>query len=1152
MTALEHPKAYKPIKRTMQQMEASDPARSVWVSANAGTGKTYVLIDRITRLLLTGTPANRILCLTFTKAAAAEMANRLHERLGHWAVMDEQSLENDLLYLLGREADEKERTLARHLFAETLDTPEGLKIRTIHSFCESLLARFPLEAGVPPHFSVIDERSQAELLSEAHEDLYANAFADPNGGLSLALHHLAGLIHENDFAELMRNLANSRGKLQILLERHGGIDGTIGYTRSALGLLENETADSVIQSACRDDAFDIAGLKYALKALSQSTGKRDLERAAVIDAWLANPDERPATFLNIYVPKFLTQKMEPTAKSHLLSKKIREADPRVFDVLRTEQDRVHTVIQRRNAYRLLEATRSLLTLGHELAGTFERLKRGRDLLDYDDLILTACRLLNGKNTVPWVHFKLDGGIDHILIDEAQDTSPEQWEIVSALASEFFTGLGAHDNRRTVFAVGDEKQSIFSFQGADPAAFDTMRKYFADKSEQIGERLDALTLALSFRSVECVLTSVDNVFDQSNARDGLIAQDKEIRHAIDRTGEAGLVELWSVEKPDDTPETDPWDAPLDQPSLTSPRVRLAERIADQIQTWLKEKTILESQNRPIEPGDIMILVRRRRPFADEMVRCLKERGIPVAGTDRMILTEQLAVMDMMALGAFALLPEDDLTLATVLKSPLIGFNDQELYDLAYGRKGSLWAELQRRHEEDTSWSEAFEVLNGLLNKADFMPPFEFFSHVLDGLAGRKKMLARLGPDAVDPLDEFMSLALSYEQDHVVSLQGFLHWLETGQTQIKRDLERGHGEVRVMTIHGAKGLQGRIVFLPDTCTVPDARSDSRLLWHHGGESDESLPYLLWAPYREIEETHATRLREEAKLKRDQEYRRLLYVAMTRAEDRLYVCGWEGGRKRSEGCWYNLMAPVIEEKGEPVSLPDGREAWRITSKQTADISPAKAHTPANDVPSLPAWALRPPAPEPEPSAPLTPSRQTDDEPAVRSPFGEDDGARFKRGRIIHTLLQTLPELALDRREAAAQSFLAEPRHGLDEAAQTEIRRETMKILKHPDFAFLFAPNSLAEVPLVAEIGGAVIAGQVDRLVITDQAVAVVDYKTNRPPPTMPEDVAPVYLRQMAAYQTALAKIYPGRSIQSYLLWTDGPTLMPLNAERLAAFAP
>ncbi|MEQ8937017.1 MAG: UvrD-helicase domain-containing protein, partial [Amphiplicatus sp.] len=547
-----------------------------------------------------------------------------------------------------------------------------------------------------------------------------------------------------------------------------------------------------------------------------------------------------------YVLLFLTQEGKPRADRSLATQAALKTDPSILDIQHREQERILAVIERLKAHRLAEATQALLILGHALIETYERLKHERVLLDYDDLILTARNLLRAENNVPWVHFKLDGGLDHILIDEAQDTSPAQWDIVSYLAAEFFSGLGARDATRTIFAVGDEKQSIFSFQGADPDAFDAMRKYFSTHCEDAGQRLDPLELAMSFRSVPDVLQAVDHVFAQDAARAGLSVRERPIRHQPSRTGQAGLVELWPTMKPEDAEETDPWDAPLDQLSSESPQTRLAKRIAGQIRGWLDEKESLPATGKPIQPGDIMILVRQRTQFAETMIRCLKELRIPVAGADRMVLTEHIAVMDLIALGQFVLLPEDDLTLATILKSPLIGLTDDDLLALAYDRPGALWTELQRRRT-DEPFCEAYAILASLRAEADYLPPFEFYGHVLDGLDGRHKILARLGPDAADPLDEFMAAAIFFEREHVASLQGFLHWLVAGRTEIKRNLEQGRDEVRVMTVHGAKGLQAKVVFLPDTCAVPGARQDSRLLWRDG--DNDSL--LLWPPFRDAEE-------------------------------------------------------------------------------------------------------------------------------------------------------------------------------------------------------------------------------------------------------------------------------------------------------------
>ena len=529
-----------------------------------------------------------------------------------------------------------------------------------------------------------------------------------------------------------------------------------------------------------------------------------------------------------------------------------------------------------------------------------------------------------------------------------------------------------------------------------------------------------------------------------------------------------------------------------------------------------------------------------------MHALKERGIPVAGTDRMVLTDQLAVMDLVAVADFTLLPEDDLNTAVVLKGPFIGLGDDQLFDLAYGRQGSLWAALRKRREP--LFAAAAEKLADLLSRADTVAPFAFFADLLGRGQGRADLLARLGSEANDPIDEFLSLALAYQRDQTPSMQGFLHWLAAGQAQVKRDLEHGRGEVRVMTVHGSKGLQADIVFLPDTCTLPPARLDPRLKWRRGED-----PVMLWPVRKEGEDALCGQLAEDVRRDRDREYRRLLYVAMTRARDRLYVCGWEGKRGRDDGCWYDLVRDSIAATAAPEPLEFGDTGWRLSAPQEEnpdglEQAPAGATAAADPPP----WTMLPPAAEPAPAKPLTPSRPDEDEPPVRSPLGDDGGRRFKRGLLIHRLLQSLPDLAPVSRPGAAAAFLARPAHGLNATERAEIARETLAVLDHPDFAPLFGPNSRAEVPLVGEVSGQVISAQVDRLAVDGDTLSVVDFKTNRPAPSTQDGVAKIYLRQMAAYREALRRIYPDKTVRCLLLWTDGPALMPISDDLLDAHAP
>lgn len=1133
-----------------QQRVAADPAASVWVSANAGAGKTHVLIDRVVRLLLAGSAPERILCLTFTKAAAAEMQGRLFRRLGAWAVMDEFDLSAQLTELLGHAPGPSLFAVARRLFARAIETPGGLKIQTIHAFCERLLGRFPLEAQVAPHFDVLDERSAQELLAEARDVVLARAEGGDDPSLSDALEKVAYLVNEMGFGELVDEVVSQRARFEALIQTHGGVGGVIAALRVELGLNEDDTEANVVVRACElDDALEGA-LRDVAEAL-EGGKKTDLARAELIKIFLESKDR--ADFFDEYFEAFFTQKGTPRAA--LATKAVLAAHSGLEDVLRDEQDRLDQVRAAQYAAFVAEATGALTVLAHALLYAFDSAKRRHAYLDYDDLIVRTRDLLAQSEAASWVLYKLDGGLDHILVDEAQDTSPDQWQVIQKLAEEFLSGEGTRTDAppRTVFAVGDEKQSIYSFQGADPREFDTMRRFFASRVEAVQLKWQAIDLIHSFRSAPEVLRAVDAVFGEEEARKGLQASGAAIGHASLREGAPGMVELWPTVRPEEDADEAPWDVPLDYRPSSSPRVRLAERIADTIAGWISNRTLLPTEGRPIEAKDVLILVRRRRPFADEMIRALKARDVPVAGTDRMILTEQIAVMDLMALASFTLLPEDDLTLAIVLKTPLFGFDDDDLLSLAWGRAGSLWRALREKAAHEPRFGEAVRVLGHLMARVDFIPPFEFFADVLGPLGARRKIIGRLGSEAEDPLNEFMNLALEFETLHPPSMQGFLHWIEAGATEIKRDLEHGRNEVRVMTAHGAKGLQAKIVILPDTCTVSGAQHDSKLIRAVPDEGVDS-PFLLW-PVRtrfDVALSAAGRLAEREA--RADEARRLLYVAMTRAEDWLIVCGYEGVRGRSEGCWYNLVEQGLAPIAREVPLAFGETGLRVGSPEPDEPIGADEQSLQQQLPKpLPEWLHVPAAPEPVPYPVLSPSALMpgEEEPTVLSPLSQDGLSRFMRGRLIHALLQTLPDLPPETWLAAAHRYLAQPTHDLGDSQVDEIAREVLMVLETPTFAPLFAPGSRAEVPLVGKIqtsaGPVSLSGQVDRLVVGDGDVMVADYKTNRPPPQKADDIPAVYVAQMAAYRALLRGAFPDKAVHCVLVWTDGPTLMPVPEGQL-----
>jgi ATP-dependent helicase/nuclease subunit A len=1116
-----------------------DPKASLWVSAHAGSGKTRVLIDRVARLLLSGTPPDRILCLTFTKAAAAEMAMRLAQSLGTLTFAADTELTKRLGALGITEADPDLCARARTLFARALETPGGLKIQTIHAFCERLLGRFPIEAGIAPGFAVLDDRSSSELLARAQSLVLGDLAHRPSEAEQAQITLLAGLRSDFGLAQITRDL------LALRRDRAGAGAPLTGLSASrdlatALGVEDGETVLDV-------EAAFLAGLPREMlqKAipLLERSGTSDVERAEVFAAMLAGEAGR-SRLMERYRDLFITK--DGAGRGNLCAKAVQTRDPTLEPALRTEQQRVLSYCAQVRAVRAASIGKATLSIGLRVLTRYDTPKAEQAQLDYDDLVLATAALFS-RTSAAWVLFKLDGGIDHILVDEAQDTNPLQWRIIAALAEEFFAGKGARERTRTIFAVGDEKQSIYRFQGADPAIFERMGTHFADKLDAMGAELHTPLMNLTRRSTRPILRVVDEIFSDPMLAKGLTSAGTPPHHALARDGQGGLVELWPTEKPIDSEAPVPWNVPLDFVHPQSPRARLAAKIATVIADWLKTGERLAAHDRAITPGDIMILVRRRDSFVDELIRALKLRHIPVAGSDRLKLTEHLAVMDLMALGAFAIMPEDDYALACLLKSPCFGVSEEVLFALAHGRKGILLDALRQ--------TPMAETMDRIVTLGAQATPFSFYTECLGALGLRKKLVGRLGSDAEDPIDEFLRLALDYERLHPPRLQGFLHWLGAGEAEVKRDMDQGRDEVRVMTVHGAKGLEANIVFLPDTCAMPHQVHRPGFLNLAVPGTSRTAP--LWCERSSEDPNAAAAARALEREAAESEHLRLLYVALTRARDRLYICGHEGKRGRLPTSWHALCEAALAKIGTQVTTACGEEGWRLDVPQTAapDGRAANAQRDVREL-GLPAHFLTSAPPEAPPGRPLSPSRLGNNEAAEHapSPLGGDDAlARFQRGRLIHKLLQFLPDRPASAWADLARKFLSQSRHKISDAAQADIADSVLRVMSDPVFAPLFAAGSRAEVPLAGRLalGGASrsIFGIVDRLTITRDRVLIIDYKTDRKPPPEIAAVPVAYRRQLAVYRALLGTLYPGHTVSCALLWTETPALMPFTASDLDA---
>lgn len=1095
---------------TYDQHIASDPEFSVWVAANAGTGKTKVLTDRVLRLLLAGSKPDKILCITYTKAAAAEMEHRIETQLGEWAITEEKMLRSKLAELTGTEPDAKTLTKARQLFALVIDAPERIRIQTIHSFCQSLLKRFPLEAGVAPHFAVIDERTSQELLNEAQRQLFNDESSDANVGA------LASMISEFVFDELIAGIIRDRKKFSRWFERdsgaaalqnrvYGNSSATLSTTQQQLYLKHFSYSDAELKT-----------LRAACAVLAICNGASDRKIFEALQSWFESPRDLEKSMG--YAARFLTSDGKPLKT--LCTADAEKQMPGLKDVLRAEQARIVKFMEELRSLQVVEATSRMINLAEALLGIYKRLKDAHGYMDYDDIIAHTVALLTRQGAAAWVLYKLDGGIDHLLVDEAQDTSPDQWKLVEVLADEFFAGASARHIGRSLFVVGDGKQSIYSFQGADPRGFETMQSKLRKRIEASEKKFRNVQLALSFRSTEPVLQAVDEIFSRPAASDGLIFSESSIAHAAHRKGMAGRVEIWPLAE----------SAEEDETAARKPETILAGEIADEIRQWLDAKRKIMSQDRLLQAGDILVLVQRRSDFIPALTRALKKRDINVAGADRLVLTSHIAVEDCIALANFLLLPTDDMTLATVLKSPFVGLSEEDVFELAYDRKNlSLW----QRLKELAKFSAAHDILAGLLAKVDYLPPYELFAYILETTGARRKLAERLGTEIDDPLNEFLSLAIEHSDTHTPSLQGFLHWLTSGETEIKRDMEKAKNEVRIMTVHGAKGLQAPVVFLPDTTRMPI--QDSGILWSQG---DDPIP--LWSPSADHADAHYLELKDILKNDREREYRRLLYVAMTRAEDELYICGWKGKRAVPERCWYELVRTGISDTWDN---KDGRRVLASAQTAPAKTRPEQVKT-AVDF-TMPDWVAKPPEREAALSKPLSPSRM-DSVSGAASPL-QDQTARL-RGTLIHKLLQYMPDIAPENQEEAMQRFIERYGAGFGAETQEKIRQEVTGILQHPDFAAVFSADSIAEAPVSGITHNndgqkVVVSGQIDRLAVVGDAVYIIDYKTGVHVPQNERDVPKPYVKQMEAYRNLVAQIYPGKEVRCALLWTSAPKLMLLT---------
>ncbi len=1115
------------------QAAAADPQVHAWVAASAGTGKTQVLSARVLRLLIGETQPSAILCLTFTKLAAAEMQTRVFDRLAYWARCDDAALVSDL-QALGEATDAITITRARRLFAQVLDAPQGLAIQTIHAFAQGLIASFPVEAGVSPGFATLDDRSsialQRRLLTEAIE----TATAEGDEGFLADLAGISIAQGEMRLAKVAARLTAHGEALADLPEA-----GIPPMLRRGFGLATDRNGPSALAAGL--GRIDRAGVKRLAGALERAGNANALKSSDQLYEWLAATDPM-AAFDTLYAAFVTTT---GTVRKTMVPKAADMADPSLKPSVEAVGEALIAIAAEQRLHAAVEHAAMHLRIGKRLAASWRDAKARLGVIDYDDMIAAAQRLLRGAGAAEWVRFKLDSRIDHVLVDEAQDTNARQWDIIGALTDEFFAGAGAREVRRTLFVVGDYKQSIFGFQGSDPRVYRDKRQEFAQLASDAGEPWLQIDLDTNFRSVGAILEVVDATVEVLGH--GSFDSDGVPTHRPHRTPWQGAVTLWPPVLADDGDVGDQDEEGDDTPAPKA-EIRLAHRVADTIAGWLDPANpmLLPGRGVPVRPQDILVLVRSRSGFSAALVAALHVNEVPVAGVDRLKLSDPLAVADLLALARFALQPGDDLTLAALLVSPFLGLDHETLYGLAADRPGTLWDAV--RAGDNPLVVAAREWLLQVLAFADFTAPHEFFERVLSGpLQGRRKLLARLGGEARDAIDAVLDQALAFEGANAPTLQGFLAWVDADDIEIKRDPDAPLAAVRLMTVHGAKGLQAPVVILADATKPRKGEREAPLLMSF----DDGLPLPVFLISRKgLSGPIATEIDFET-AQNAREHCRLLYVALTRAEDLLFIGGTLSGKatEAHEESWYAAVGQAMTALGAasveaPGWVGDALE-WRSGDTRPRVAVEAPVLSP-DDAASLPAWATTAPAAEARPVRPLSPSAIAADDVAA-PPMGPKARAAARRGQALHALFERLPGLPVAHRQRVGEAWCAANHPDLDAAATTAT---VLGIMDDPAFAEVFAEDALAEAPLAAVVGNKVIAGTVDRLLVSATHVLVVDFKTGARVPDDADAVPPYYLRQMAAYVAALGVVFPGRRIEAALLFTEGPRLIPLPGTLLALY--
>ena len=1095
---------------TLAQIFAADPTKNTWVSANAGSGKTRVLTDRVARLLLNSTDPQKILCLTYTKAAAAEMQNRLFKRLGQWAMLPDKELRAELKNLGENDSilSPSKIKQARTLFAAALETPGGLKVQTIHSFCDALLRRFPLEAGVSPQFNMLEERQAKQLRIEVVERM---AQQSDTSEIDMLAKHFTRL----DTDDLTNEIVKKRTGFNVK------------PTRKNFGISEDISLEKMFNQTISKHEDIIKVLMTTLETGS----KNDIKAADKLKEYFLTTSNniKLKTLEKVFLNGKVAKAGSYSAKENIATLKlIPKSNPLYKAQLIISKD-IETARRSRLAINAYNRSLVLHSFARSFLKAYDKRKAFNAFLDYDDLINLSSKLLTSSSMAQWVLYRLDGGLDHILVDEAQDTSPAQWAVIDCLAREFTYGISANDRPRSLFIVGDEKQSIYSFQGADPDIFSEKKSEFTNLLQHINQNMENCELLHSFRSAPQILKLVDQIFANEKR--------PKSKHKAFHNSKPGRVDLWPFIEKQSHPEKEVWYRPIDMPAPNDPKKELARLISQNIKELLQSNQTINVDNsfRKITPGDILILVQGRETHSSsslfkEILRELKSLDIPVAGADRLNVGDELAVRDILSILKFANMANDDLSLAEAMRSPLLGLSENDLFKVAYERKGTLWQSLREQNHH----VKALEILTDIRNQVGYLRPYELIERILTKHNGRKKLLARLGLEVEDGIDELLSQSLQYETLEAPTLSGFLQWFVSGEVEIKRDMGKVN-QIRVMTVHGSKGLESPIVILPDTGdknlpqTSQITLSKNTAVWRSTGNEGSEIQNLTENTIKE---------------KQSEEKMRLLYVALTRAESWLIICG--AGNYKKESSWYNIIKESMIELNASEYMFNQKDTGLVLKDENWDDLQTIDNKPKLDIEinTNPKWLKTKAKKLSRPNQALAPSNLVG-EKVLQNTSSKYEAEAKEIGRILHKILEDLPKIPKSEWDIFLGNFIKNDNNNLSNKEKNILISEAIVLLEDPKLSYIFfGSNSLSEVGITSHISqiNNDILGYIDRLIIGENTITAIDFKSNEGIPNSAEEIPKGILAQQAVYLLALQKIYPKLSIEIAILWTKTGEIMKI----------